>query len=91
MGEHGEKNLWENCMAVFKMDKGESHARLMQKPIFNLTQYDFVERLNENAALLCFSDGMVFDVRTQEIHSAQSEDYISSTISLSWKKNGGGD
>ena len=86
MEQYGEKGLWGKCMKELDGSKFSSHLKFMSDPRFKFSQYDFVERLNQNAALLCFSDGKVFDVRNQEIRSAQPEDCISSTISVSWKE-----
>ena len=84
MEQHGEKGLWEKCMKqLLDGSKFSSHRTFMSDPRFKLSQYEFVERLNQNAALLCFSDEKVFDVRNQEIRSVQPEDCISSTISVS--------
>ena len=65
MEQHGEKGPWGKCMKQLDGSEFSSHRTFMSDPRFKFSQYDFVERLNQNAALLCFSDGKVFDVRNQ--------------------------
>ena len=83
MVEKGEKKLWDKCMKVFNRGSAKSKADHLRGPAFGLTRYDFVELTDQNAALLCFSNGMVFDVRACDVRKAQPGDYISKTIGVS--------
>ena len=81
--EKGEKKLWDKCMKYMNRGSAKSQADHLRGPKFGLTRYDFVELTDQNAALLCFSNGMVFDARACDVRKAQPEDYITKTIGVS--------